>query len=33
MEFDPVKPELRNPSAAAKKRFGREYRAPWKLEG
>jgi predicted dehydrogenase len=31
LEFDPVKQELRNPSGAAKKLFGREYRAPWKL--
>ena len=26
-----VKQELKNPSGAAKKLFGREYRAPWKL--
>ena len=31
IEFDPVKLELRNGSAAARKLFGREYRAPWKL--
>jgi predicted dehydrogenase len=31
LEFDPVKQELRNASGAAKKLFGREYRAPWKL--
>lgn len=31
IEFDPVKQELRSPSAAARKLFGREYRAPWKL--
>jgi len=31
LEFDPVKQELRNSSGAAKKLFGREYRAPWKL--
>jgi hypothetical protein len=31
LEFDPVKQELRNASAAARKLFGREYRAPWKL--
>jgi hypothetical protein len=31
VEFDPVKQELRNPSGAVKKLFGREYRAPWKL--
>jgi predicted dehydrogenase len=31
LEFDPLKQELRNPSGAAKKLFGREYRAPWKL--
>lgn len=29
--FDPVKQELVSPSAAARKLFGREYRAPWKL--
>jgi len=26
-----VRQELRNPSAAARKLFAREYRAPWKL--
>jgi predicted dehydrogenase len=31
LEFDPVKQELTNPSGAAKKLFGRDYRAPWKL--
>jgi hypothetical protein len=31
IEFDPVKQELKNPSAAARKLFSREYRAPWKL--
>jgi predicted dehydrogenase len=31
LEFDPVKQELKNASAAARKLFGREYRAPWKL--
>jgi predicted dehydrogenase len=31
IEFDPVKQELKNPSGAARKLFGREYRAPWKL--
>jgi predicted dehydrogenase len=31
IEFDPVKQELRNASGAARKLFGREYRAPWKL--
>ena len=31
IEFDAVKQELRNPSPAARKLFGREYRAPWKL--
>jgi predicted dehydrogenase len=31
LEFDPVKQELQNPSGAAKKLFGRDYRAPWKL--
>jgi predicted dehydrogenase len=31
IEFDPVKQELVQPSAAARKLFGREYRAPWKL--
>ena len=31
IEFDPVRQELRNASAAAKKLFAREYRAPWKL--
>ena len=31
LEFDAVKQELKNPSAAQKKLFGREYRAPWKL--
>jgi predicted dehydrogenase len=31
IEFDPVKQELENPSPAARKLFGREYRAPWKL--
>jgi hypothetical protein len=31
LEFDPVKQELQTPSGAAKKLFGREYRAPWKL--
>jgi predicted dehydrogenase len=31
IEFDPVKLELRNGSPAARKLFGREYRAPWKL--
>ena len=32
IEFDPVKQELRNGSGAARKRFGREYRSPWKLD-
>jgi predicted dehydrogenase len=31
VEFDPVKQELKNPGPAARKLFGREYRAPWKL--
>lgn len=31
LEFDPVKQELRNASGAAKRLFGRDYRAPWKL--
>jgi predicted dehydrogenase len=31
LEFDPVKQELKNPSASARKLFSREYRAPWKL--
>jgi hypothetical protein len=31
IEFDPVKQELLNPSAAARRLFGREYRAPWKM--
>lgn len=31
LEFDPVKQELKNASGAARKLFGREYRAPWKL--
>jgi predicted dehydrogenase len=31
VEFDPVKQELQNASGAARKLFGREYRAPWKL--
>jgi hypothetical protein len=31
IEFDPVKQELKNASAAARKLFSREYRAPWKL--
>jgi predicted dehydrogenase len=31
IEFDPVKQELKNASGAARKLFGREYRAPWKL--
>jgi hypothetical protein len=31
IEFDPVRQELREPSGAARKLFGREYRAPWKL--
>jgi predicted dehydrogenase len=31
LEFDPVKQELVSASSAAKKLFGREYRAPWKL--
>ena len=31
IEFDPAKQELVQPSAAARKLFGREYRAPWKL--
>ncbi len=31
IEFDPVKQELKNPSALARKLFGREYRPPWKL--
>jgi predicted dehydrogenase len=31
IEFDPVRQELKNPSPAARKLFGREYRAPWKL--
>jgi predicted dehydrogenase len=31
IEFDPVKLELKNASGAARKLFGREYRAPWKL--
>ncbi|HVO12033.1 MAG TPA: Gfo/Idh/MocA family oxidoreductase [Vicinamibacteria bacterium] len=31
IEFDPVAQELRNPSPAARKLFGREYRAPWSL--
>ncbi len=31
IEFDPVKQELKNASAAARKIFSREYRAPWKL--
>ncbi len=29
LEFDPLKHELKNPSGAAKKLFGRDYRAPW----
>jgi predicted dehydrogenase len=31
LEFDAVKQELKSPSAAARKLFSREYRAPWKL--
>jgi predicted dehydrogenase len=31
LEFDPVKQELRGASGAARKLFGREYRAPWRL--
>jgi predicted dehydrogenase len=31
IDFDPVRQELRNPTPAARKVFGREYRAPWKL--
>ncbi len=31
LEYDPVKQELKKPTSAAKKLFGREYRAPWKL--
>ena len=31
IEYDPVKLELKDGSGAAKKLFGREYRAPWKL--
>jgi predicted dehydrogenase len=31
LEFDASKQELVRPSSAAKKLFGREYRAPWKL--
>jgi len=31
LEFDPLKQELKNPSGAAKKLFGRDYRTPWKL--
>ena len=31
IEFDPAKQELKNASGAARKLFGREYRAPWKL--
>jgi hypothetical protein len=31
IEFDPVKQELKDPSPKARKLFGREYRAPWKL--
>ena len=32
LEFDPVKQELRDASGAAKRLFGRDYRAPWKLD-
>jgi predicted dehydrogenase len=31
LEYDAAKLELKNPSGAARKLFGREYRAPWKL--
>jgi predicted dehydrogenase len=31
IEFDPVKQELRDASGSAKRLFGRDYRAPWKL--
>jgi predicted dehydrogenase len=31
IEFDPVEQKLASPGAAARKLFGREYRAPWKL--
>jgi predicted dehydrogenase len=31
IDFDPLKQELVNPTPSAKKLFGREYRAPWKL--
>ncbi|MGE5126447.1 MAG: Gfo/Idh/MocA family protein [Betaproteobacteria bacterium] len=31
IEFDPVRQELKDPSPAARRLFGREYRAPWKL--
>jgi predicted dehydrogenase len=31
LEFDAAKQELKNPSSAATKLFGREYRAPWRL--
>jgi predicted dehydrogenase len=31
LEYDAAKLELKNASGAAKKLFGREYRAPWKL--
>jgi predicted dehydrogenase len=31
LEYDPAKQELRNPSAGARKLFGRDYRAPWRL--
>ncbi|HEY7924810.1 MAG TPA: hypothetical protein VII62_16595 [Vicinamibacteria bacterium] len=31
LEYDASKLELKNASAASKKLFGREYRAPWKL--
>lgn len=31
VEFDPIKLELRDASSAAKRLFGRDYRAPWKL--
>ena len=31
VEFDPVEQELKSGSVAARKLFGREYRAPWRL--
>ncbi|HXK08391.1 MAG TPA: Gfo/Idh/MocA family oxidoreductase [Vicinamibacteria bacterium] len=31
IEYDPVKLELKNASGAARRLFGREYRAPWRL--